>query len=97
MHGVLDMSLKTLPLKKFMRRNCNFRNIPWSLSTHHQKLVGLNIKTDGEGDYFGMNDDVKLMCSSNDSSPMNQSPWFHLLSGKFNLKPDSAIRHLKNK
>jgi hypothetical protein len=31
-------------------------------ATHHQKLVGLNIRTDGEGNFFGMNDDVKTIC-----------------------------------
>jgi hypothetical protein len=37
-----------------MRRNSNFHNVPWSLSSHQQKLVGLDISTNGEGkNYFG--------------------------------------------
>ncbi len=84
------------PFKKIMRRNCNFHNVPWSLSTHHQKLVGLNIRTDGEGDFFGMKDDIKMICSSTDSRPtlLKHSRWATLLSEKYQLKQDSEIRHL---
>ena len=35
-----------------MQRNCNFLNVLWSMATHNQKLVGLDVKIDGEGNYF---------------------------------------------
>ena len=56
---------KNAPFKKIMRRNCNFLNVPWSLSTHHQKLVGLDIRTDGEGKYFGVSDNIEVILTEN--------------------------------
>ncbi|KAK4007440.1 hypothetical protein OUZ56_012597 [Daphnia magna] len=44
---------KNARFKKIMRRNCNFRNVPWSFCAHHQKLVGLDVRENGEGDFFG--------------------------------------------
>ena len=43
---------KNAPFKKIMRLNCNFKNIPYSMASHHQKLVGLNVRVSGEGDFF---------------------------------------------
>lgn len=45
---------KNAPLKKTMRRICNFQNIPFSLANQVQKLMGLDVKNDGEGDFYGM-------------------------------------------
>lgn len=89
---------KNAPFKKIMRRNSNFHNVPWTLASNHQKLVGLNIRTDGEDDYFGLNDDVKVICSSSDHRPvlLKLSMWENLLSGKFDLTKDSEIRNLEN-
>lgn len=43
---------KNAPLKKIMRRNCNYSNIPFTMSLHHQRMVGLDVRVDGQGDYF---------------------------------------------
>ena len=51
---------KNAPFKKIMRRNCNYHNVPWSMASHHQKLVGLDITTDGESYYFRKIDDYVL-------------------------------------
>ena len=51
---------KNAPFKKIMRRNCNYHNVPWSMASHHQKLVGLDITTDGESHYFRKIDDYVL-------------------------------------
>ncbi len=44
---------KNAPLKKTMRRICNFRNIPFSIANQVQKLMGLDVRQDGEGDFYG--------------------------------------------
>nr|CAH0100522.1 unnamed protein product [Daphnia galeata] len=36
-----------------LRNSWCFRNVPWSLSSHHQKLVGLDVARDREGHFFG--------------------------------------------
>lgn len=46
---------KNAPLKKVMRRNCNYRNIPFSLAAQHQKLFGLDARLEGEGNFFNIN------------------------------------------
>ncbi|KAK4013976.1 hypothetical protein OUZ56_026524 [Daphnia magna] len=43
---------KNAPFKKIMRRNSNFHNVPWTMASHHQRLVGLDIKSDGEKSQF---------------------------------------------
>ena len=68
------------------------------MATHHQKLVGLNTRTDGEGDFFGMNDDVKTICSSNENYfpvLVKNSRWGKLLLQSSNLNNDSEIRYVK--
>ena len=43
---------KNAPFKKVMRRNCNYTNIPFTMSNHHQKLAGLDLRSNGDSDYF---------------------------------------------
>ena len=43
---------KNAPLKKVVRRICNFKNVDYSLAFNHQQLLGLAMKADGEGDFF---------------------------------------------
>ena len=88
---------KNAPFKKITRRNCNFHNVPWSLATHHQKLVGYDIRTDGESDYFGMADDIKVISLANHNSPIfvKDCRWSQLLLRETVLKKDSSIRIIK--
>lgn len=87
---------KNAPFKKIMRRNCNFHNVPWSLSTHHQKLVGLDIRLDGEGDFFGIDNDESVLSQSNIGTVDIQfSCWSELLCEKTKLTMDSKIKFLK--
>jgi hypothetical protein len=49
--GVLDVSKKR-PLKKSDATKLFFQSVPFSMATFHEKLVGLNVKIDGEEDFF---------------------------------------------
>lgn len=77
---------KNAPFKRVMRRNCNFHNVPWSLCTFHQKLVGLQICSDGEGDYFEMTNSLKTI-SMTDGPPIEVqfSQWSKELCDKTSL------------
>ena len=46
---------KNARFKKVMRRNCNFRNVPYTFATSHQKLMSLDIKQDGQGTFLSSN------------------------------------------
>jgi hypothetical protein len=35
-----------------MRRNTNNHNVPWTFTTHHQKMMALDIKEHGEGHFL---------------------------------------------
>jgi hypothetical protein len=43
---------KNAPLKKVVRRICNFKNVEFSLAFNHQQLLGLAMQSDGEADFF---------------------------------------------
>lgn len=45
---------KNAPLKKVMRRICNFKNVPYSLAFNCQQKAGLDAVTDGQTDFFGL-------------------------------------------
>ena len=47
---------KNAPLKKIMRRNSNFLNVPFTMASQTQKLMGLDVRTDCEGDFYGLAD-----------------------------------------
>lgn len=88
---------KNAPFKKVMRRNCNFHNVPWSLAIHHQKLVGYDIITDGESDYFGMADDLEVISLNNHNPPIfvKYCRWSGLLLRASNLQKESSVRTIK--
>ncbi len=54
---------KNAPLKKIMRRVCNFHNVPFTMANQTQKLMGLDVRSDGEaGDFYGVLDsNVKII------------------------------------
>ena len=85
---------KNAPFKKVMRRNCNFRNVPYTMATHHQKLVGLNYRSCGNSDYFEMamvavSDYSKL---SNPKSKNCYPLWAHLLRASNDTLPISITQ-----
>jgi hypothetical protein len=43
---------KNARFKKIMRRNTNNHNVPWTFTTHHQKMMALDIKEHGEGHFL---------------------------------------------
>ncbi len=75
---------KNAPFKKIMKRNCNYRNIPFSLASRHQKLVALNICRDGENDFFGVFNSLNGVSSTVE---IKDSKWFDILK-------DSGLSHV---
>ena len=43
---------KNAPLKKTMRKICNFRNIPFTMANQVKKLMGQDVRQNGEGDFY---------------------------------------------
>ena len=82
---------KNAPFKKIMRRNCNFKNVPFTMANQHQKLVGLDLRSDGDSDYFNMslisiNDYAKLANDKILKLKIVDSPWANLIiSDNINL------------
>lgn len=90
---------KNAPLKKIMRRNCNFLNVPCSIATHVQRYVGLDVRTHGEGDFFETESHFKTMsrCNVSSSKPQllaSQSPWatlFEKSAPSVRIDPKSPV------
>lgn len=60
-----------------MRRNYNFINVPWTMCTHNQKLVGLNAKMDGKSNYFDIPNFV--LGKSSTTIAEKYTRWFGIL------------------
>jgi hypothetical protein len=95
--GVSVMNKKTQDLKKIMRRNCNFSNVPWSLSSHHQKLVGLDISSNRQDNnhYFDKIDDFTVHIHH---QPIDVSCawWTNIAYQSTNLRENSKYQPLKS-
>ncbi len=84
---------KNAPFKKIMRRNCNFHNVPWSMATHNQKLVGLDVKIDGEGNYFDVQN--RILGNFTSSVAVKVTRWENILCDKTKLFKNSLIKTAK--
>ncbi len=86
---------KNARFKKIMNRNCNFSNVPWSLSSHHQKLVGLDVARDGEGHFFG---NMENFTVHGHHSPIDvkHAWWAHIAYETTDLISDSKFQPLKS-
>lgn len=89
---------KNAPLKKIMRRNCNFHNVCWTIASHQQKLQGLLIRTES-GDFFGVRNDFKTVSFQKSFSALHRvsiSPWAPILTTDCALNIESSLRTLKS-
>lgn len=86
---------KNAPFKKIMRRNCNFRNVPWSMASHHQKLVGLDISTDGESGYFRNMNDFILQNPNSSLIDVKNAWWGNIFFETTGMQKDSKYRLIK--
>lgn len=85
---------KNAPFKKIMRRNSNFHNVPWTLASHHQKLVGMDIRIDGEGHYFGKFEDYSVN-ESHTPFAVKYARWCNILCDATPLGENSKIQSIK--
>jgi hypothetical protein len=81
---------KNAPFKKVMRRICNFFNVPWTMCSHHQKLVGLNAKMEGESNYFDIQNCV--LGKSSTIFAVKHTRWLGILCDNTSLLRHSLIR-----
>ncbi|EFX68773.1 hypothetical protein DAPPUDRAFT_114228 [Daphnia pulex] len=81
--------------KKIKNRNCNFSNVPWSLSSHHQKQVGLEIAMDGEGHFFG-NAENFTVHGHHSPIDVKHAWWAHIAYETTDLISDSKFQPLKS-
>lgn len=89
---------KNAPLKKVMRRNCNFLNVPFSLASQHQKLVGLDVRVDGEGFYFSTCLNELKICSTSRvgvAQNVRNSQWAPLLLSGDALDENDSVIEIK--
>ncbi len=77
-----------------MRRNANFHNVPWTLASHHQKLVGMDIIIDGEGHFFGKCEDYSVN-ESHTPFAVKYTRWCNILCDATPLGENSKIQSIK--
>ena len=70
---------KNAMMKKIFRRVCNFINVAFTMASHHQKLMALDVVIDGETDFFGIDSIALKINSVRTSMPLMGSPWETLL------------------
>lgn len=70
---------KNAPIKRVMRNICNFSNISFSIIQSFQRLGGLYKECCGENKFFGIKDDLKIVCLASKAECLKNRPWFPAL------------------
>ena len=87
---------KNARMKKVMQRNCNYHNIPYTLSAHTQKLMGLDVKLQGEGTYFeGTVNFNSIKFQHELAISVQDTPWSQLLISRYFLEPTHGLRKIE--
>ena len=86
---------KNAPFKKIMRRNSNFHNVPWTMASHHQRLVCLDIKSDGEGNFFGKSNEFAIQIKKSSMILVKNAWWSKMFLEATGLSGNLKCRLLK--
>lgn len=86
---------KNARFKKVMRRNCNFRNVPYTFATNHQKLMSLDIKQDGQGAFLSSNLENFKVHVKHSPIELQYASWWHKCSNKDEFPHDLKFQTLQ--
>lgn len=77
-----------------MRRNSNFHNVPWTMASHHQRLVGLDIKSDGESNFFGKLNDFVIQNHNSGMIEIKNGWWSNIFCKATGLSGNLKYRQI---